>query len=77
MDDNPHRNPATDSDANRCAVSPLDVDTRRRPPACREGVEFDDWIAEWVRRSTVAQGLPEFVEDPAVGDAVARIMLDD
>jgi hypothetical protein len=77
MDDNPGRNPATDSDVNPCAVSPLGVDTRRRPPGAREGVEFDDWIAEWVRRSTAAQGLPEFVDDPVIGEAVARIMLDD
>lgn len=36
-------------------------------------VVSDQWIAEMVRRSTAAQGLPEYIDDPAVADPIARI----
>ncbi len=49
------------------------AETQRRPPE-EEGVVSDEWIAELVRRSTAAQGLPEYVTDPLVGEAVARIL---
>ena len=34
--------------------------------------EFD--LPTWVRRSAVAQGFPEFVEDPRALDRIARLL---